>query len=168
MTRRQKSAYGFENGYDASEAKRHILDLAYDDEYDDSFDELNELAGAVADAGDDAAERRPFGVFGGGVFGGRAGGGAPGETKKTFWIENGRVYHAARPGATAVTASSVEEASALAAREAATVGAQLLGLGAEATGRRSGRPERAPRRLFRTRGEAAAAAAAAAGRRLRT
>ena len=64
MTRRQKSAYGFENGYDASEAKRHILDLAYDDEYDDSFDELNELAGAVADAGD-AAERRPFGVFGG-------------------------------------------------------------------------------------------------------
>ena len=129
MTRRQKSAYGFENGYDASEAKRHILDLAYDDEYDDSFDELNELAGAVADAGD-AAERRPFGVFGGGVFGGHTGGGAPGVTKKTFWIENGRVYHAARPGATAVTASSVEEASALAAREAATVGAQVLGLGA--------------------------------------
>ena len=28
MTRRQKSAYGFENGYDASEAKRHILDLS--------------------------------------------------------------------------------------------------------------------------------------------
>ena len=129
MTRRQKSAYGFENGYDASEAKRHILDLAYDDEYDDSFDELNELAGAVADAGD-AAERRPFGASAGGVFGGRVGGGAPGVTKKTFWIENGRVYHAARPGATAVTASSVEEASALAAREAATVGAQVLGLGA--------------------------------------
>jgi activating signal cointegrator complex subunit 2 len=134
MTRRQKSAYGFENGYDASEAKRHILDLAYDDEYDDSFDELNELAGAVADAGGDAAERRSFGVFGGGVSGGRAGApgapGAPGETKKTFWIENGRVYHAARPGATAVSASSVEEASALAAREAAVAGAQVHGLGA--------------------------------------
>jgi activating signal cointegrator complex subunit 2 len=52
MTRRQKSAYGLESGYDASEAKKKILDLAYDDEYDDSFDELNELAGVANDAGE--------------------------------------------------------------------------------------------------------------------
>ena len=154
MTRRQKSAYGLSDGYDAAEAKRRILDLAYEDEYDDSFDELNELAGAGADAGGDAMDGNAnagglFGVFGGGVWGAgdvsvsgsdrpsRLGLGASGgsdarreEAKKTFWIENGRVYHAARPGATAVAASSVEEASAMAARDAAASTARVHGLGA--------------------------------------
>ena len=161
MTRRQKSAYGLSDGYDAAEAKRRILDLAYEDEYDDSFDELNELAGVGADAGGDATSDRKadvgglFGVFGGGVWGGgellpsasgsdrdgsraepRFGGsfggrnGRDGVSKKTFWIENGRVYHAERPGATAVAASSVEEASAMAAREAAASAARVHGLGA--------------------------------------
>ena len=151
MTRRQKSAYGLESGYDASEAKRRILDLAYDDEYDDSFDELNELAGVAADAGETYEKEKKNsllsanGVFGAGTYGGSiwssAGSGSPSvgrvtekgkenSPKKTFWIENGRVYHAPRAGATAVAASSVEEASALAAAEAAASAERVHGLGA--------------------------------------
>ena len=131
MTRRQKSAYGLASGYDASEAKKRILDLAYDDEYDDSFDELNELAGVAADAGETYEKKNSllanglFGAIPGGSVWSSAGASASfgrvkekGKEKKTFWIENGRVYHAPRAGATAVVASSVEEASALAAAEA--------------------------------------------------
>jgi len=144
MTRRQRSAYGLESGYDASEAKKRILDLAYDDEYDDSFDELNELAGVAADAGETYEKKNSllanglFGAGGGSVWSSAGSSASFGrgkekgkeKEKKTFWIENGRVYHAPRAGATAVAASSVEEASALAAAEAAASAERVHGLGA--------------------------------------
>ena len=133
-------------GYDADAAKRFIADLEYDDEYDDSFDELAEVAKVGARAGDvseagsgggnnrrrtrqrRAADVRPpleespmavrTRIVGAG--------GAP----RTFWIADGRVYHAPKEGATAVTARHVQEASAMAAADAAARAAAVHGLGA--------------------------------------
>ena len=110
-------------GYDADAAKRFIADLEYDDEYDDSFDELAEVAkvgaaaGDVSEAGSGGGNNRRGGHDrGGGSYPESSGkGGAP----RTFWIADGRVYHAPKEGATAVTARHVQEASAMAAVDAA-------------------------------------------------
>ena len=121
-------------GYDADAAKRFIADLEYDDEYDDSFDELAEVArvgaaaGDVSEAGSGGGNNRRGGHDrGGGSYPESSGkGGAP----RTFWIADGRVYHAPKEGATAVTARHVQEASAMAAVDAAARAAAVHGLGA--------------------------------------
>ena len=139
-------------GYDADAAKRFIADLEYDDEYDDSFDELAEVAkvgaaaGDVSEAGSGGGNNRggnnrgaggggatfgqiPPRIGGGGSYpepSGSGSGGAP----RTFWIADGRVYHAPKEGAAAVSARSVEEASAMAAADATARAAAVHGLGA--------------------------------------
>mgnify|MGYP006133199175 CR=1 FL=1 len=132
MTRHQKSVFGLEQGYDSSLAKKTILNLQYEDEYDDSFDELNELAGVSNESGE--SENIAMG------FGKQSIWSAPNthtpkntqsaQQTKQFWIDNGRVYHSARAGATVVMAGSVEEASLIAARDAEVSAAQVYGLGA--------------------------------------
>ena len=121
-------------GYDADAAKRFIADLEYDDEYDDSFDELAEVAkvgaaaGDVSEAGSGGGNNRRGGHDrGGGSYPESSGkGGAP----RTFWIADRRVCHAPKEGATAVTARHVQEASAMAAADAAARAAAVHGLGA--------------------------------------
>ena len=156
-------------GYDADAAKRFIADLEYDDEYDDSFDELAEVArvgaaaGDVSEAGSGGGNNRRGGHDrGGGSYPESSGkGGAP----RTFWIADGRVYHAPKEGATAVTARHVQEASAMAAVDAAARAAAVHGLGAgrkqsrPRAGRRAVRPARRERRTRRGRRAPVAGAA---------
>ena len=158
-------------GYDADAAKRFIADLEYDDEYDDSFDELAEVAkvgaaaGDVSEAGSGGGNNRRGGHDRGGTsvpISGIADGGSressgKGGAPRTFWIADGRVYHAPKEGATAVTARHVQEASAMAAADAAARAAAVHGLGCgrkqsrPRAGRRAVRPARRERRTRRGR-----------------
>ena len=85
----------------------------YEDEYDDSMDaldEANKLVSRGRTRGETQDEREKRKAQGGG------GGGKP-VPLKTFWVFDGRVYHAPKEGAKEVQAAGTEEASIIAYEE---------------------------------------------------